>query len=64
MSGGSHCGQESQNNGRDLGAIGLDHQGTIAWGKTSEVLLAAYHTGEKMGDTLDWEGETLVDFIA
>jgi L-asparaginase len=38
---------------RDLGAIGLDKQGTIAWGKTSEILLGAYHTGEKMGDTLD-----------
>ncbi|MGB3491362.1 MAG: isoaspartyl peptidase/L-asparaginase [Elainellaceae cyanobacterium] len=38
---------------RDLGAIGLDHTGAIAWGKTSEVLLAAYHNGESIGDTLD-----------
>lgn len=37
---------------RDFGAIGLDHQGTIAWGKTSEILLGAYHTGTTLGDTL------------
>ncbi|MBD1938798.1 isoaspartyl peptidase/L-asparaginase [Microcoleus sp. FACHB-68] len=38
---------------RDFGAIGLDANGAIGWGKTSEVLLAAYHTGNQMGDTLD-----------
>lgn len=38
---------------RDLGAIGLDQTGAIAWGKTSEVLLAAYHTGDRIGDTLE-----------
>ena len=37
---------------RDLGAIGLSHDGAIAWGKTSEVLLAAYHNGTQKGDTL------------
>jgi len=37
----------------DLGAIGIDQGGAIAWGKTSEVLLAAYHTGEQIGDTLE-----------
>ncbi len=51
--------QESQQNQRDLGAIGLDATGAIAWGKTSEVLLAAYHTGEVIGDTLDWQDGTL-----
>ena len=55
--------QEAQQNGRDLGAIGLDDRGMIAWGKTSEILLAAYHTGEKIGDTLEWQDESLVDFI-
>lgn len=45
--------QEAQSRNRDFGAIGIDAQGTIAWGKTSEVLLAAYHDGEKMGDTLE-----------
>lgn len=49
--------EEAYKNGRDLGAIGLDRTGAIAWGKTSEVLLAAYHTGEKVGDTLEWQGQ-------
>ena len=44
---------EATQNQRDLGAIGLDATGTIAWGKTSEILLAAYHNGDTMGDTLD-----------
>jgi len=55
--------KEAFQNQRDLGAIGIDHSGTIAWGKTSEVLLAAYHTGEKAGDTLDWICENLVGYI-
>jgi L-asparaginase len=38
---------------RDFGAIGLTHRGEIAWGKTSDVLLAAYHTGTAPQDTLD-----------
>lgn len=45
---------------RDLGAIALDLHGAIAWGKTSEVLLAAYHTGEQLGDTLDMAESTQV----
>jgi L-asparaginase len=45
--------QEAQTRNRDFGAIGIAADGTIAWGKTSEVLLAAYHDGEKMGDTLE-----------
>lgn len=45
--------QEAQSRNRDFGAIGIDATGTIAWGKTSEVLLAAYHDGEKLADTLD-----------
>jgi L-asparaginase len=49
--------KEAHTNKRDLGAIGLDAEGAIAWGKTSEVLLAAYHTGEKMGDTLEMPEE-------
>lgn len=54
---------EAHNNKRDLGAIGLDATGTIAWGKTSEVLLAAYHTGTAIGDTLKWMGADLVSSI-
>ncbi|MGB3615668.1 MAG: isoaspartyl peptidase/L-asparaginase [Elainellaceae cyanobacterium] len=44
---------EANQNSRDLGAIGLDHTGAIAWGKTSDILLAAYHTGTAAGDTLE-----------
>jgi L-asparaginase len=45
--------KEAYQRHRDFGAIGIDASGAIAWGKTSEVLLAAYHDGERMGDTLD-----------
>ncbi len=44
---------EAHQNRRDFGAIGIAANGTIGWGKTSEVLLAAYHTGDRMGDTLE-----------
>lgn len=44
---------EGRENQRDFGAIALDHTGAIAWGKTSKVLLAAYHTGHQIGDTLE-----------
>lgn len=44
---------EAHKNQRDLGAIALDATGAIAWGKTSEVLLAAFHDGEKISDTLE-----------
>lgn len=51
---------ESQENKRDLGAIALDAKGTIAWGKTSQILLAAYHNGENIGDTLEASEEMQV----
>ncbi|KAB8316265.1 isoaspartyl peptidase [Tolypothrix campylonemoides VB511288] len=44
---------EAHEHKRDFGAIALDASGAIAWGKTSEALLAAYHNGEKIGDTLE-----------
>ncbi len=47
-------------NHRDLGAISLDKTGAISWGKTSEVLLAAYHDGEEIGDTLEWDDDELM----
>ena len=50
---------EAHKNQRDLGAIALDRTGAIAWGKTSEVLLAAFHDGEKIGDTLESDEGTL-----
>ena len=49
---------EADQHQRDLGAIALDATGAIAWGKTSEVLLAAFHDGEQIGDTLEWTGLT------
>ena len=55
---------ESRSRQRDLGAIGIDATGAIAWGKTSQVLLAAYHTGEKIGDTLEWNDESLTGFAS
>lgn len=47
--------QEAAQRQRDFGAIGIDAQGHIAWGKTSQVLLAAYHNGDRPGDTLELE---------
>lgn len=52
--------QESYANQRDLGAIAIDYRGNIAWGKTSEVLLAAYHNGTTIDDCLEWTGSDLV----
>lgn len=54
---------EASKNNRDFGAIAIDATGAIAWGKTSQVLLSAYHDGEKMGDTLEWQGENLTNFV-
>jgi L-asparaginase len=51
--------EESKANGRDLGMISLDHRGNIVWGKTAEILLAAYHNGQVIGDTLEWHGEDI-----
>ncbi|BFM40536.1 isoaspartyl peptidase/L-asparaginase [Synechocystis sp. LKSZ1] len=44
---------EAQAHSTDLAAIALDQQGNLAWGKTCPVLLAAYHTGQSLGDTLE-----------
>ena len=45
--------QEASEHQCDLGAIALDATGAIAWGKTSDLLLAAYHNGTTIGDTLE-----------
>lgn len=52
--------KEAWENKRDLGAIAISHTGNIVLGKTSEILLAAYHDGEKMSDCLEWKGGELV----
>ncbi|MEH2454587.1 isoaspartyl peptidase/L-asparaginase [Nostoc sp.] len=53
---------EAHQNKRDFGAIALDVSGAIAWGKTCEILLAAYHDGEKIGDTLEWTDNELIGY--
>jgi L-asparaginase len=45
---------ECRDRQRDLGAIAIAVDGTISWGKTSEIILAAYHNGVEIGDTLNW----------
>lgn len=54
---------EASRHHRDLGAIGLDKTGHIAWGKTSDILLAAFHDGQKLGDTLSLERGTQTGVI-
>ncbi len=44
---------EAQERQRDFGAIGIDATGAIAWGKTCDVILAAFHNGENKGDSLE-----------
>ncbi|MEG4027621.1 MULTISPECIES: isoaspartyl peptidase/L-asparaginase [unclassified Microcoleus] len=54
---------EADERQRDFGAIGIDASGAIALGKTSEVILGAFHNGMEMGDTLEMSKGTLI-FIA
>ncbi|MEM1348967.1 MAG: isoaspartyl peptidase/L-asparaginase [Myxococcota bacterium] len=49
---------------RVLGVIGIDHTGTIGWAKTSDMLLAAYHDGEQIVDTVDLEPGTMAKTFA
>ncbi|MEA5621204.1 isoaspartyl peptidase/L-asparaginase, partial [Cronbergia sp. UHCC 0137] len=53
---------EADKNQRDLGAIALDATGVISYGKTSEILLAAYHNGDTIGDTLEWNDDQLIGY--
>lgn len=53
---------EAHKNQRDLGAIALDATGAISWGKTSEIILAAYHDGDTIGDTLEWNDGELIGY--
>lgn len=55
--------RECCENQRDLGSIALDHTGAIAWGKTCDVLLAAYHNGKEIGDTLELKADDLIGSI-
>ena len=51
---------EAHEHKRDLGAIGIDASGTINWGKTCDVILAAFHDGHKTGDSLEADKGTLI----
>ena len=53
---------ESRSRKRELGAIAIAADGTISWGKTSEIILAAYHDGKQIGDTLNWNNKELSDY--
>lgn len=54
---------EAGENKRDLGVIALSGEGAIAWGKTSNVLLAAFHNGNNIGDTLELKSGIQIDCI-
>ncbi|MEC4983742.1 MAG: isoaspartyl peptidase/L-asparaginase [Oscillatoria sp. PMC 1068.18] len=54
--------QEAKANQRDFGAIGISATGDLAWGKTCEIILAAYHDGNQIGDTLEWTDENLIGY--
>ncbi|NJO39746.1 MAG: isoaspartyl peptidase [Cyanobacteria bacterium CRU_2_1] len=56
--------READQRNRDFGAIGIAETGAIAWGKTSQALLAAYHDGQAIGDTLEMDSGTQVAGIA
>ena len=43
-----------------LGAIAMDANGKLGWGKTSDILLAAYRVGDEVGDTISLPAGTLV----
>ena len=55
--------QECRDRQRDLGAIAISADGKICWGKTSEVILAAYHDGKEVGDTLNWTDSNLTGYL-
>lgn len=44
---------EASEHGRDFGAIALDANGVIGWGKTCDYLVTAFHNGQQIGDALD-----------
>lgn len=55
--------QECQRRERNLGVIGISAAGQICWGKTSDILLAAYHDGTRVMDTLDLEPGLVIGHI-
>lgn len=51
---------EADEHKRDLGAIAIDATGAIAWGKTCDVILAAFHNGAEASDSLDADKGTQI----
>ena len=52
--------QEATKRQRDFAAIAIDAKGTIGWGKVCDVLVAAFHDGQTLGDCLEAEPGTQV----
>jgi len=53
--------EEAEDRDRSFGAIGIDADGTVAWGKTTDILLAAWHTGHRTGHTLNLAADPIVE---
>lgn len=45
---------------RTFAAIAIDAAGSVVWGKSTEILLAAYHDGDAIRDTMDLHMEPVV----
>lgn len=54
---------EASQRQRDFGAIAIDAEGNLGWGKTCDVLVSAFHDGRRMGDSLEMQPGTQV-FVA
>lgn len=52
---------EAERGERSYGAIGIDANGNLAWGKTTDILLAAWHSGRRSGHTLDLADGQIVE---
>ncbi len=52
--------KEATERKRDFAAISIDQSGTIGWGKACDVLVAAFHDGDKLSDSLEAEKGTQV----
>ncbi len=52
--------KEATERKRDFAAIAIDAKGTIGWGKVCDVVVAAFHDGDKLSDSLEAEKGTRV----
>lgn len=53
--------READDEGFSYGAVAIDADGHLGWGKSTEILLAAWHGGGRSGHTIDLAEETLVE---